>query len=343
MALTARTAQPMIVAPSRQQRGERLLADIAVLIERQAQSPQQHTLLSTALHGLQSHLADTQAMCPFLELPFLIHGAVRGTEQPARMLAVATACCFLGIDIMDDLADGDGPAHWNGYRPAEVNLAAFTLLATIPQIVIATLDVPPARRIAMQQTLAEGLLRMSAGQQRDLRGAGSAAPTVAEVEAAVIGKSGEECATFAAFAAQYAGADDATIAAYADMGRALGTAGQFASDCFDLFHAPHSRDLANGTRTLPIALYAEHLPASARADFFARLAQAQHDPVAQATVRTELLAWGGVRRCAFVVELYCQRALRALEAAQPLEPAASRLRASIQSLSFFSPSEGGES
>lgn len=52
------------------------------------------------------------------------------------------------------------------------------------------------------------------------------------------------------------------VALYDDTGRALGTAGQLSSDCYDLFTAEHSRDLASGTRTLTVVLYRERLNGS---------------------------------------------------------------------------------
>lgn len=165
--------------------------------------------------------------------------------------------------------------------------------------------------------------------------AGSADISAAEVEASVAGKSGEQLATYASLAAQLAGAPSEVVTTYAAMGQAIGTAGQLASDCYDLFQASHSRDLANGTRTLPIALHLERHTGTERERFLMLLAQARHDKEAREAVRHCLRAAGELRRCAFVVEVYCQRALRALQQAQPLEPAGSGLRAMIDGMSFF--------
>jgi hypothetical protein len=72
------------------------------------------------------------------------------------------------------------------------------------QLVVGTLNAPPRVLFDMQQTLAAGLLRMSAGQQQDLGSAGSSSVSSSSAESAVMAKSGEEMALFACMAALYA-------------------------------------------------------------------------------------------------------------------------------------------
>ena len=203
----------------------------------------------TALIGLDEQVraqaAETGGF-PAIHLPLLVHGALSGDDAPAVPLAGATALVFLGADICDDLADGDMPAHWANHRPSAISLAATTLLAALPQRAIARLDAPPTTRDAMQAALAAGLLRMSAGQQDDLAMAGSANPDPQAVETSVAGKSGAEMETFAALAALLAGATPAVVASCAALGRAIGTGGQIASDCHDLFTA--TREQRSGER-----------------------------------------------------------------------------------------------
>ena len=300
-----------------------------------ARTLHQRRLLQTALHGLREQTSGQDAHPPFVHLPLLVYSGLRGNDERAISLAAATSLLFLGLDIFDDLADGDLPPHWNGTPTQEINLAAATLLCALPQLAIAGLDAPAARLAAMQRTLAEGLLRMSAGQERDLAMAGRDDVAPEEVEESVVAKSGEELAIFASLAAQFAGAPEEVADTYALMGRALGTAGQLASDCYDLFTAPHSRDLAHGTRTLPVAMHLRRQVGEDRTSFLRQLEQARKDALAQEVVRQRLRAAGDLRRCAFLVEVYCQRALRALKQADPLEPAATDLRAMIDSVSFF--------
>ena len=112
----------------------------------------------------------------------------------------------LGVHLHDDVADNGLAAHWAGYRLSEVNLAATTLCAALPQCVIADLDVPPARRAAIQRTVANALLGMASGQQRDLALAGSPHIDAAEAEAIAVAKTGEELVLCIVPAAQLFGA-----------------------------------------------------------------------------------------------------------------------------------------
>jgi geranylgeranyl pyrophosphate synthase len=321
---------------SSSQRTEDVVALAEAFAVGHARTPQQRRLLEQALEGLRVQARHEQAIpFPCAHLPLLVYAALRGDDAPALPLAVATSLLYLGLDIFDDLADGDLPPHWDGYRPSDINLAAATLLCALPQLAIAELDAPPASLAAMQHTLAAGLLAMGAGQQQDIAMAGTSNVTAADVEASVAAKSGEEIGLFTRLAAQFAGAPSAVVDPYTRMGRALGTAMQLASDCYDLFQDPHGSDLANGTRTLPIALHLDRQTGAARAAFLNLLEQARQDEAAQEAVRKHLREAGDLRRCAVIIEVYCQRALRALEQAAPQEPAAGGLRAMIGGVSFF--------
>ena len=99
------------------------------------------------------------------------------------------------------------------------------------------MDVRPATRAALQRTLALGLLEVAAGQQADLAAAGADRADPAAVERSIVAKSGGRRAMYAAMAAQLAGASEEQVAAYARLGRAMGTATQLASDIGDLFAA----------------------------------------------------------------------------------------------------------
>jgi geranylgeranyl pyrophosphate synthase len=136
-------------------------------------------------------------------------------------------------------------------------------------------------------------------------------------------------------AAQFSGASPHLITLYADMGKAIGTAGQLASDCHDLFQALHSKDLANGTRTFPIALYLEKKTPEEKKIFLHLLARAQKGDAVIEPIRDCLHRSGILRLSAFVVEIYCQRALTTLKRAAPHDMAARDLKNFIQHMSFF--------
>jgi geranylgeranyl pyrophosphate synthase len=189
-----------------------------------------------------------------------------------------------------------------------MSLAAATILTTLPPIVLARVDVEPERQLRMQQILAEGLLRMSAGQQADLALTGEHAATVAEVEAAVAGKTGERLATHCRLAAEMAGATPEARALYGAVGREIGIARQLISDCHELVVDPECRDLVHGTRTMPIVAHMNRLTGAEHVRFLDLLDKARTDRGAEIAVRRELGASGEIARTIFKARLHYGRA-----------------------------------
>ena len=177
-----------------------------------------------------------------MHLPLAIYRGLGGEEEGAIPLAAAISLLSLGVHLHDDLADNGLAPHWEGYKISEINLAATTLCAALPQCIMADLDMPPVRRAAIQRAIANAMLGMAAGQQRDLALAGSSNVTAAEAEAVAV-------------AEDRRGADPLHRAGrplwpvpgrkrFASTRRSpgrLGTGGGLASDCYDLFTAPQSR------------------------------------------------------------------------------------------------------
>ena len=288
-------------------------------------TPEMASLLETALIGLDEHARRSDR--PFIiDLPLSVYAAVRGERAPGIPIAAAIGLMYLGFDIGDDLTDGDLPPHWQGRSVAEIEIVMVALIASLPPTLIDALDVPADVRARMQGGFARRLMTMLGGQHRDVRTAGMADVSAKAVEDSVVAKTGEEFALFAWLAAMYAGAAAAELERYDAMGRALGTALQFLSDCRDLFNAAHSKDLAAGTRTLPIALTLERLAGDARAEFLALLDRARTDTAAGIAVRQRIRAARVVPLCAMVIEVYRQQALAAIEAAAAPEAARLRLR-----------------
>ena len=176
---------------------------------------------------------------------------------------------------------------------------------------------------------------MSEGQQKDLALRDSPLPPSEEVLEAVAAKSGEELALFAKLAALLAGAEDLLVQQYEEIGKLMGTAGQLASDCHDLFQASSSKDLANGTRSYPLALYLEKKSESQRRHFLDRLKLAETEKSVQEEIRQLLHQEGILRLASFVVEVHCQTALGKLTKAAPLEPGASVMQRLIEHISFY--------
>jgi geranylgeranyl diphosphate synthase, type I len=310
-------------------RYERVLSWIADLIAEIAVSEQQRALLQTAAVGLQhaiSSIAVSGDCIASIEAPLAVHAAITGAEEDCAIpLAAACALVCLGVKLFDDVADGDRPSHWREYSAGEMSLAAATILTTLPPIVLARLDVEPERQLRMQQILAEGLLRMSAGQQADLSLTGKHAVTVAEVEAAVAGKTGAHLATYCRLAAEAAGATPEVTARYSAVGHEIAIARQLISDCHELVMDPECRDLAHGARTMPIAAHMNRLTGAERTRFLDLLDRARTDRGAEIAVRQELDASGEIGRTMLRARLHYGRARAIVDRIGACEPGRTRL------------------
>lgn len=289
-----------------------------------------------AVDGLESQVEEEKAFLPFIQFPLTLYPALRGDLGPARSLAVAMTLLFLGIDILDDLADGDLPPHWKNVPESEIQLVAATLLSALPQLVISQLPVLPHIKAQMLAILSQGLLAMGGGQLHDLRGAGQEQIRPEDVERSVEHKSGEEGALIAMLSAAMAGASDAVIQKNGELGRAISTGGQLATDCYDLFQADVSKDLANGTRTLPIAIHLSRLEGPARKAFLAQLDEARTSDATRRLIQRELRTNGVLRLCAFIVEVYCQKARDILGELDIPAEAQQKMDRMIDHVSFFS-------
>jgi geranylgeranyl pyrophosphate synthase len=299
-----------------------------------APDPLQREILEFALEGPQ--MAELQDEPPiFVQVPLLVYGAITGDCRPALPLCVVSTLLYSGADILDDLADGDLSHRWSRYGRRQAQLAAATLISALPQLAIAELEAAPQCRALMHRTVASGLMAMAAGQVLDLAHCGQQHPDPERVELSVTRKSGDEVAMFAALAAQFAQAPAEVIDAYTEIGRAIGTAGQISSDCYDLFQAAHSSDLASGARTLPIAFYLTTRTPAECEELLGLIAAGVNGNGTIQAIRDRLCGAGVLRMCAFVIELHRSRALKRLATVKPVEPAASELHALIDKLSLF--------
>lgn len=310
-------------------------AEARALVGRCVVSGSQRRLLETVLDGL-APVVEQESPLLFMEVPLAVHSAAGGGGIAAVRIAAACSLVFLGADVLDDLADGDVRPGWEGFSPGELTLGAATLLSALAPLALADLGLSAGTAAALHRTLSLGLLRMAAGQQDDLRSTVSAGEITPEtIEAAVVGKSGQEFAMFCSLAAQAAGASAEAAGHYAAMGMAIGTGGQIASDCFELLEDPAARDLRRGALTLPLALHLDRLSGEKRPAFRALLERARADEEARNTVRQEIRTGGALRIAVFAVETHRQRALRELTAANPAAEGRRALLNLIDELSFF--------
>lgn len=288
-------------------------------VRERAVSDHQKKLLSLSIMDLKEEMSQ-ETFLPFIELPLHVYGGIRGTVTPAIPLAAAATTLFAGIHLLDDLIDGDLSGEWGTMDAGQVHLTAHTLLSTLPQLMIANLDVPAGSKNLLQGSLATGLLRMADGQMADVYMTGRQDVQMVQVEDALRGKSGEELALFARLAAQMAGAEDPVVRAFDAFGRLLGVACQIASDYYDLFQASTSKDLTRGTRSLPIAFYLEKKKGRERDRVLELLQRARKGEPVREQVTTLLRDDGMVKWGAFWVDGYCRKAFRELEEIRILEP-----------------------
>jgi geranylgeranyl pyrophosphate synthase len=266
---------------------------------------------------------------PAIQLPLLVHAAIRGDEQPALPVAGACMLLYLGADLFDNLIDDELPASWHARDPAEASLAATTLLAALPQLALARLrerGTPPARIWDLAHLFAETLLTMSAGEHEDLLLTDQDGMRVETYRVMVERKSGSEFALFAKAGALLATEDADVVDKYAAFGECLGTARQICTDVWDIWKGENSQDLLNGKRTLPIVHALYTLRGESRQRLQDLLKAMRDGANYHGELRKMLLAAGSVHYTDLIVGVYRRRARDYLAAACPREPAGEDLR-----------------
>jgi geranylgeranyl pyrophosphate synthase len=336
-----------VVAPdqaSMQERVEQVFAFVEQLIWALPVPPRHRELLQVHVKVGREH-AETNPELPAIQLPLLVHAAITGDHGPALPVAGACTLLYLGADLFDNLLDHELPPAWHARGPAEANLAATTLLATLPQLSIARLrekGTPPTRLWALAHLFSETLLTMSAGEHDDLLFATGEHAELQVCRAVAERKSGSEFALFARVGAILAAEDPTVIEEYAAFGLCLGTAGQICSDVGDIWGERVSRDLLNGERTLPVvhALYA--LRGASRERLQELLVAARESAEYHDEVRALLAAAGSIHYSALVVESYLHRARHHLAAASPRGSAGLSLRMLLDRTSLLPTGDGAD-
>jgi geranylgeranyl pyrophosphate synthase len=265
---------------------------------------------------------------PLVALPSLVQAAVTGEDTPSDRISGAVLLLFLGIDLLDDLMDGDITPYWQGATPAETLLVATTLTGAVAQLALAHSGFPAATVVAMEEAISRGGLRMAGGQRFDILARSRETVSPAEVEASVAAKSGAFTAMLAEFGALAAGAPPELVAEYAEWGHAYGTADQLRSDCADLFRDPVGSDITHGVVSYPLACLLESDEAGE--DETRQLLRAAASDVASlAQLRRRLRESGALAATEVTVRWYNESARKALARAAPREPASSVLYALV--------------
>ena len=306
------------------------------LLARHSESIEQEMLLSQFLAGLEEKLG-THSL-PFINIPLVIHSAIKGEERSASKLAAACLFLYLAADIIDDIADGDFARHWGDeLSSSEGVLASVVFASSIAPLAIDDIGIESQSACLLKTSLSKCVTKMAAGQQGDLLSKNTLRSTTPEqVVKNVQGKSGAEIATFALMAAQLAGAEPDVANEYMSIFRIIGTSGQIKSDCFELYNPSEGRDLANGTVTLPLAMHFQSLPEEDKDHFLNLIRLAQHDESARKRVRNLVAKSGALTQVNSFLKQCKSEAFDRLHRIEPLEPAATELKQMIITSVAFS-------
>jgi len=273
-----------------------------------------------------------------IQMPLLVHEAITGDERAALPVAAACTLFFLGADLYDSILDHELPPYWRTRDSAEVNLAATTLLAALPQLSIALLrkeGTPPARLWALSHLFADTILELNAGQHEDVLFPNLENVSLEDSRLMAERKSGSAGALLAKAGAVLATEDPLTIEAYAAFGLCFGTAKQLINDVWDIWGEDTSRDLLNGKRTLPIVHALSTLRGEQRERLQNLLAVARESAEHHDEVRALLAAAGSVRYTALIVWLYQQQAQNHLAVASPPGVAGREIRMMLDEVSLL--------
>jgi len=273
---------------------EALMAWIDGLVDGLACSRGQRDMLRLATTGLAGFEAKVRAVLGFSifgTLPVAVFEAVAPQRPVPIALPAASTFTYLALDILDDLADGDWPAHWGDRRPAEMELTGALILSVlIPEALARTTD-DPALLAALGGIHRRSLLRMADGQREDLAAADpagwDASWDMATARRVLTARGPDQASGYAEMAALLAGAEPATVRYLASYAHHLAGALVLSGDIADLL-SPEGGDLRQGKRTVPLAAHVNALTTSERPAFLARLAAARTSETEREALRRDL-------------------------------------------------------
>ncbi|HKD09492.1 MAG TPA: polyprenyl synthetase family protein [Bryobacteraceae bacterium] len=308
----------------------RVLSRIHEIASRAAVDESQRAALRSAIDIQANRLSRRESHISF-RMPLTVYAAITGADEGALDIAAAMVLFYMGTDLLDDLADGDPAPEWASEPPSQSMMMAIGMFATLPQIALSQVEAPASVVLELQKALLKASVRMASGQRRDIasREAASSEINLQSAWDCIEAKSGAAIGLLGELPAILADRRE-LIEPYFQFGSAIGSAFCLMKDCRNLMDGAQSGDLANGTRSYPIALHMSGLRGeAAKGEFELLLQQARTDPQRRDEVRGRLLGAGTFQIAWLVIDSCRQRARSALEKAQPLEPAGAALRAML--------------
>jgi geranylgeranyl pyrophosphate synthase len=199
----------------------------------------------------------TLAGAPRPKLPAVVLGsaaATGGSARAAARVAAALELFLAGLDVLDEVEDGDySPLTERAGQARALN--ASTALLLLAQRVLSQLvdDGVSAERVPLfLRILTDAGLAATGGQHLDLSGEGQADLSTDDALAIARGKSGALIAGACRLGALLGTGDEELLALYEAWGRHYGTAAQLANDLHDAENASRKSDWDRAKGTLPL-------------------------------------------------------------------------------------------
>lgn len=180
--------------------------------------------------------------------------ATGGSTQIGEQVAAAVEIFMAGLDVLDEVEDGDHSPLVDAVGTAQaLNIATALLLLAQTTLCHLTADgVTPMRAHLLAQTLAEAGLAATSGQHRDLLGEDSAAISYEDALETARLKAGALVAGACKLGALVGTDDSDILARYHAWGLHYGTAAQLSNDLHDADDAAGKSDIARQKGTIPL-------------------------------------------------------------------------------------------
>ncbi|MGN6814433.1 MAG: polyprenyl synthetase family protein [Thermomicrobiales bacterium] len=180
--------------------------------------------------------------------------AADGDSAVAIQIAAAVELFMAGLDIFDEIEDGDLSPVATASSPAQaLNVAQALLLLAQRQLCrLGIVDVPSDQITAYIATLTAAGLAATAGQHQDLRAESRPDVTLDDALAVARGKAGALVAGACRLGAMIGTTRPDLLALYEAWGQHYGTAAQLANDLHDAADVERKSDLARQKGTLPL-------------------------------------------------------------------------------------------
>jgi geranylgeranyl diphosphate synthase, type I len=268
-------------------------------------------------------------------LTLLIAAAAGGDWRQALPAAAAVELIHNFSLVHDDIQDRSDtrrgrPTVWKQWGIAQAINTGDALFVAAHQAAsrLATRSVEPRAVLAVRDRLDHACLRLTQGQHLDLAFEQSPDVTQPAYLEMIAGKTAALLEAATAAGALVAGASEPQVGRYAEFGLHLGLAFQILDDLLGIWGEPaitgkpSGDDLAQRKKTLPILMGLSTSPE------FARLwASGDSSNLGLSRMREALQAAGVRDSTRQAAQAHTRQALEALDAAQPVAPAASELRA----------------